>query len=234
MNGERGFTLLDVLIGAGISALVGLALVAFADRLVAAGDGLHARLAGAAAADRVTERLASEAAGAWAVYRAATDVLGNDNSDGHEVDFYAQDGSHRAFGWAYRFDAAKRTLTRYAFAPGVAGSAVPGEIVTGLDAFSVSAALPPAELGDPESPLYDPLFAGANVTSVSFPLTGGAYGGNALLHVHVSANGVDRTDVLAGADAPTSFVVVVTYTPSPRPIATPTPPQPTLNPAPTP
>jgi prepilin-type N-terminal cleavage/methylation domain-containing protein len=234
-DGQRGFTLVELLIGAAVAAVVSYGLVVLAGRLAASNAHLQSRLIAAAATERLLERLSAEAASAWSVYRPDADQLGVSNADGHELDFYAQDGSHRPYGWAYRFDAASGTLTRYSFEPGVAGSGVAGEIVGTFSAFTASDALPPAQLGNPASPVYDPLFANANATAVSIPYAaGGTYGGNALVGVHVTAAGVDRSEILASATAPTAFTVVVTYTPSPAPVATATPIAATMVPASTP
>jgi prepilin-type N-terminal cleavage/methylation domain-containing protein len=231
MRGERGFTLVELLVGAAVSAIVMYGLIVLATRLVASGARLEATLAAAAATDRLMERLSSEATGAWSIYRPATDQLGASNADGHELDFYAQDGSHRPYGWAYLFNAQTGLLTRYSFAPGVPGSAVAGETIGTFTSFATSDALPVNAVSDNASPVYDPLFAGANATPVTvFYPAGNVSGGNAVVAVHVESQDVDRTELLASATAPTTFTVLVTYTPSPAPAVTTTPVAPTLAP----
>ena len=230
---ERGFTLIETLIGAAIAAVVIGSLVALAGRMAASADRLSARAGAQSRADRLAERMESEAASAWAVFVPPADVLGASNADGHELDFFAEDGAHRPYAWAYRYDAASRTLARYAYAPGVAATRT--ESLGAYDAFAASGPYAPSALAVPASPAYDPLFAAATVPTVThtFPALPYAVGGNELVLVHVQAPGVDRTEALASATAPTAFTVVVTYTPSPPPAATPPAALPTLTAAPT-
>ena len=222
MERQAGFTLIETLIGAAIAVIMIWALVAMADRLAAAAAAANQRVVAGANAARLVERLSAEAAGSLAVYVPATDVLGQNNGDGHEIDIYTQDGAHRSYAWAYTFDAAAQTLTRYTL---TAGSApVAGDVLSDIDRFSAGAATV-AQLGVPSSLAYDPLFAGANAADVpySFATMPNAVGGNRLVVVQLAASGVDRSVLLASEDAPTAFTVLVNYTPSPAPVITPTP-----------
>ncbi len=214
---QAGFTLVELVIGAAIAAVVIGGLVLFASRLAQTTATLDARVQGQSAAQRLMERLPVEAASAWAVYVPATDVNGNANADGHEIDFFTEDGSHRPYSWAYAFDAAQKTVTRYAFAPGTAASA--GEVIAPIDTFAAST-VSVSQLGT-----IDPLFAGATATPVTyaFDASSSAVGGNALIQLQLGANGVDRRELLASGTAPTTFTVIVNYTPSPTPVITPTP-----------
>ena len=224
MNRQAGFTLIETMVGAAIGVMILWALIAFADRLVFAAQGADARTNAVANAGRLIERMSSEAASSWAVYVPATDVLGVSNSDGHEVDFFTEDGAHRTYAWAYNFNAAARMVTRYAIGQG--GAAMAGDTLGAIDAFSASP-LTVSQLGS-----YDPLFAGATATDVPFTFASmpGAVGGNRLVVVQITASGVDRSVLLASADAPTAFTVVVTYSPSPAPVVTPTPASPAMLP----
>ncbi|HTX55489.1 MAG TPA: type II secretion system protein [Candidatus Acidoferrales bacterium] len=221
MEREAGFTLVETLAGAAIAVVIVWGLLVFAGRTIAAAASADARVEAVANADRLIERLSSEAASSWAVYVPTTDALGASNGDGHEIDFFTQDGAHRTYSWAYTFDAATKTLTRYALAPG--NPPVAGDTIGGIDAFSASAATV-GDLGSPASAAYDPLFASANATDVPFTFTAmpGAIGGNRVVALAIAASGVDRNVVLASDDAPTAFTVVVNYTPSPTPVVTPT------------
>jgi Tfp pilus assembly protein PilV len=222
MERQAGFTLLETLVGAAIAFVMLWGLVAMADRLVAAAGAANRRVVAGANAGRLIERLSSEAASSLAVYVAPTDALGRSNSDGHELDFYTQDGAHRGYAWAYTFDRATQTLTHYALS--AAGAPLAGDMLNDIDSFSATAATV-TQLGIPSSPAFDPLFAGANATDVpySFATMPNAIGGNRLVVVQLVASGVDRSVVLATQDAPTAFTVVVNYTPSPPPVVTPTP-----------
>jgi prepilin-type N-terminal cleavage/methylation domain-containing protein len=210
MERQAGFTLIETLVGAAIAAVMLWGLVAMADRLVAAAAAANARVVAGANAGRLVERLSSEAASSLAVYVAATDVLGQSNSDGHELDFYTQDGAHRSYAWTYTFDRVAQTLTHYAL---TGGAPIAGDTLNDIDSFSATAATV-TQLSMPSSPAYDPLFAGTNAADVP---------GNRLVVVQLVASGVDRSVVLATQDAPTAFTVVVNYTPSPPPVVTPTP-----------
>lgn len=120
----------------------------------------------------------------------------------NEIDFSSEDGSHRPFTWSYVYDAMRKTVTRST-----------GEVLAGIDGFDASPA-DVTDLANSAAAAYDPLFAGSRATSTP---------ANKLVSLHLVAAGVDRTELLASGTAPTSFTVVVTYTPSPAPLATATP-----------
>lgn len=221
MRGQAGFTLIEVVVGAAIGAVLLWCVLTFANRTIFGEEALGERLQASAGAAHALERMSSEAASALAVYVPASDAFGNANGDGHEIDFFTRDASHRPFAWAYDFNASSRTLTRY----GLGGSApAAGETISGIDAFSATPATV-NDLDNASSPAYDPLFAGANAIDVPYAFTDmpGAIGGNRLVVLQITASGVERRETLASPDAPTSFTVVVTYTPSPAPVVTATP-----------
>jgi hypothetical protein len=210
------------MVGAAIAAVLLWVLVAGADRLAAWTAAANLRVVAQAGSWRLLERLSSEAASAWAVYVPRNDVLGASNTDGHEVDFFSEDSSHRPYVWAYNYDATSKTVTRYT--AGANGTVTPGDTIADVDAF-VATSVTVAQLSEPSSPAYDPLFAGALAPDVpfSFAAQPAATGGNRLVAIQLDASGVVRNVLLASEDAPTAFTVVVNYTPSPMPIATPTP-----------
>jgi hypothetical protein len=224
MERQAGFTLIETVVGAAVGVLILWGLLAFADRLVFWAQAANQRVNALAGADRLVERLSSEAASSFAVWVPATDALGASNGDGHEIDFFSEDGAHRVYAWAYNYDAATSAITRYALNPGDTPAA--GDTLGTIDAFKASA-LTVSELG-----AYDPLFTGASAIDVpyAFAAMPGAIGGNRLVVVQITASGVNRSVLLASADAPTAFTVVVTYTPSPAPVATATPVPPTMYP----
>ncbi len=231
-HAERGFTLVETLIATAIAAVTIGGLVLLAAHLTSLAARLHARADAQMRADRLNERLASEAAGAWAVFVPPADVLGIANGDGHELDFFAEDALHRPYAWAYRYDTTRGTLARYAYAPGE--PPIQTEALGAFDAFVARGPFAPSALGDPTSGAYDPLFAGASVPFVAhaFAQMPNATGGNAFVVVRVRAAGVDRNETLASATAPTTFTVLVSYTPSPAPAQTAAQPLPTLTAAP--
>ena len=214
---QAGFTLVETLIGAAVAAIVIGGLVVLASRLTQTTSALGTRVQSQSAVERLLERLSAEAASAWAVYVPADDINGNANADGHEVDFFSEDGSHRPFAWAYSFDATHKRITRYAFAPGGAASA--GETIQPVDAFTATS-VAITQVGT-----IDPLFRGsvAQPVAYAFGASPDAVGGNALVQLQIIASGVDRNELLASATAPTTFTVIVNYTPSPTPVVTATP-----------
>lgn len=194
---EGGFTLLETLIAAALGTLVlGGALLAGAQlsRTAAAADD---RMRGIDAVARLDERLHSDASSAWAVFV----TPGNAS----EVDFYSQDGAHRPFFWRYSYDATMRAVARG------------GEIFAPVSGF-LAAGVQASQIG-----VLDPLFANARVPDVAYAFSPGTPAGNALVHVRIDAPGIVRDEFLSSATAPTTFTVVIEYTPSPPPIATPTP-----------
>lgn len=219
MRSQRGFSLAEITVASAIAFTIGALLVWLAHATVLAAAHMDRRLNSRSTVDRLAERMTSDASSAWSIFVPAHDVLGNANANGHELDFVSEDASHRSYWWAYDFDSQTSSVTVYAYAPGTPPSA--GDVYPGLDAFSAEThAL--GDLADPSSDVYDALFAGDVLTPVDVPFGwgGNAVGGNHVVRVHVTAEGIDRTMLLATGAAPTHFTVLVDYTPPP---ALPTP-----------
>ncbi len=218
---ESGFTLVETLIAAAIGVLLLVGLVLMVNRFVASVASLNSRLTAQTAADHVIERITSDAQSAWAVYVPVADAIGNSNADGHEVDFFSQDGSHRPFTWGYRYDAQAKHVSRYLLSG--AGPTV-DEDLGAFDAFSATM-VSAASLG-----ASDALFAQSTIRSVTagFDASQSAVGGNGFVRIDLAASGANRSELLASGSAPTTFTVVVRYTSSPAPIVTPSPPPITL------
>jgi hypothetical protein len=202
------------MIAAAIALAIGWQLLALTHATIFSAAHLDRRLRARSAADRLEERLASDAATAWSIFVPNTDVNGTNNADGHELDFVTEDASHRSFWWAYGYDATAKDVTRYAYAPGSAP--VSGETYDDIDGL-VARAHPITDLAKPASDAYDPLFAGISVSAVDvdFGWNAAAAGGNHLVRVRLTGSGIDRTMSLASATAPSHFTVVVKYTPPP-------------------
>jgi type II secretory pathway pseudopilin PulG len=200
---QRGYTLVELLIGATIGVFVVWCVLAATARMSATAASLDARLTAQTNADHLEERLASDAASAWAVWAPSPG----------EIDFFSEDGSHRIFHWAYTYDMNARTVTRST-----------GEVVGDIEAF-VAANAPVSALADPSAPAYDPLFTASQAPLVPFAFAepAGAIGGNGIVTLQLRAGGAERSDRLSSVTAPTAFTVVVRYTPSPSPVITPTP-----------
>lgn len=214
---QRGFTLIETLVASAIATLLIAGLVLTVSRLVSSASSLNTRLVAETAADHALERMTSDAASSWASYVPANDAYGRDNADGHEVAFFSEDAAHRPLSWAYDYDASTRHLLRLTFSPG----AVPNRDED-LGAFDAFAATPidASTLG-----ASDPLFAMSSIPDVvyGFDASATARGGNGLVRVELVAAGARESVFLASGTSPTTFTVVVTYTPSPTPIVTSTP-----------
>lgn len=211
---QRGFTVVELLVGAAIASIVAFAAIALIRQTAAVAASLSQRLTAQASAAQIAGRLSAEASSAWAVFVPTSDLAGMPNVDGHEVDFFSEDGAHRPFAWAYRYDAAARTLTRYSYAPGRA--AIAGESLAGIDAFH-AVSDDAGGIASPSSALYDPLFAATVVRNVDygFDALPAALGGNRMTLVTISAQGVRASDTLDSGTTPTTFTIRVTYTPAP-------------------
>ena len=213
---ERAFTLVELLVGIAIAAIVFSLLASVANRVVATASSTESRVQAGAAAQVLLARLDAESASAWAVYVPPSDIDGIANADGHELDFYTEDGAHRSYSWAYLFNAKQQTVTRYAYG---AGSTVATDTFAPIASFAVRS-VPASQLG-----ANDPLFSGAAAQDVRYPIPSlpSAIAGNAAVFLHVVSTGVELNDALTSATAPTTFTVVINYTPSPAPLPTPTP-----------
>ena len=214
MESQRGFSLVETIVAAAIALVLALQLLAMTHATVLGARRLDGRLRARTSADRLEERLIADAATAWSVFVPDAGVDGRPNVDGHELDFVTEDGSHVASWWAYAFDAASGRVTRYAYVPGttaVAGE--PYDHLTGLRAR----AHPITDVAKRSSGVYDPLFAQASAADVEvdFGWNPAATGGNRIVAVRLTGDGVDRTLMLSPATAPSRFTVVVKYTPAP-------------------
>jgi hypothetical protein len=204
-----------VTIATAIAFILGWMLLAVAHATIVAATHLDARLSARSAADRLGERLQSDATGAWSVFVPSSDVTGSANGDGHELDFVSEDAAHRQYWWAYRFDASDGRVVKYTYAS--RGAATAQESYAGIASFRAGAH-PLTDIAVPSSPAYDPLLAGTPglvAVEVPFGWSAEAAGGNRLIRVAITADGVDRVMHLASGTAPSRFTVVVRYTPSP-------------------
>lgn len=193
---------------------IGWQLLTLTHTLSAGAQRLNRSRSSRLAADRLGERLRSDATAAWSLFVPPADRFGRTNSDGHELDFVTEDARHRTLWWAYVFDSSARRVIRYGYDPG--GTLRAGEAYDGIDRFS-AAAYPITDVVRPESPVYDPLFAGAGVTAVDVPFgwRAGVSGGNRLTDVRYRGGGSMRDEPLASGASPSRFTVVFFYTPPP-------------------
>jgi hypothetical protein len=157
-------------------------------------------------------RLQRDASSALAVFVPASDVLGNANADGHEVDFYARDSQNHPLFWAYRYDATAGTITRYTYAtPGAAATA--GLAITSMTGLTATAIAASSLVSDP---LVAAPLAGYTPTDVSLDVGyAGIEAGNGLTAVRIQNAAFDRTVRLLPGTGPTGFTVSGTYAPTP-------------------
>ncbi len=212
---QRGFTLVEILVSTAIAVTIGLALAAFTHAV--AGWGVRAAAATNAQAtlDGLTERWYAQSATAWSVFTPAIDVLKTSNGDGHEFDIATVDSQRRPSFRAYRYDANAHALTEYAYAsPGSAP--IVGNTVADVSTFEAHTYSASA-LSDNASPAYDPLFADSHIENadVAVGLGAEALAGNRITRIHITSEHEDRSIVLSSETAPSSFTIVLTYTPPP-------------------
>ncbi len=234
-EGERGFTLIEVLIALAITLPVALALAAVLRAALWGVAQARTLGAGSAAMSELVERLDAESHSAAALFAPAKDVLGESdcNVQGvcHELDFFTRDTAGAPHFWAYRYDAATRVLQRYTYddlgPSGPVGLAASGPGLQGIAAFSTSR-VPISRVTIPALGPYAP-------RDVSVPLGyPGVDGGNALAIVDVENGVFHLRHELAPRLAASGFTVVVgTYTPAPISSTGPSPtPLPSASPTP--
>ncbi|HEY5256871.1 MAG TPA: hypothetical protein VIJ12_00670 [Candidatus Baltobacteraceae bacterium] len=212
---QHGFTLIDLLIGTAIAVMLGALLVALAHAF-SGWNALAANTVDAQATiDRLSDRWSASTAGAWAVFVPPDDVCGRANADGHEFDIATQDDLRRPSYRAYLYDAASRRVSEYTYgAPGAAPLA--GDVSENVVAFDAHTQ-PLSTLQRAGDPFYDSLFAKSTIVDADVPVGMGpvALGGNRVTRVHIIVGRVERTVMLASGTAPSSFTVILTYTPPP-------------------
>jgi hypothetical protein len=210
---ESGAALLEIVVGTAVGLVVFGFLVALLHVMVVAAASRHSVMMARTQASQLLERMRSEAASAWSIFVPATDVTGQSNSDGHEVDFTTEDSRRAIYHWCYLYDAHAQTLTKYGVVPGA--SPQPGETLTAVTSFSARA-YPASDVARTSSTIYDPLFGGESVTSVSYTLSDGSAAGNGFVLVSLAAADTSLHELLSTTVAPTQLTIVVQYTPPPQ------------------
>lgn len=203
--------LLDLVVGSAIAVVVFGLLVSVLHTIVGAAASRHTVMLARTQTGQLLERMRSEAESAWSLWVPPNDMNGASNADGHELDMETQDATRVTYHWLYLYDAKAQTVTRYTFAAGVAQA---GAVATQITAFSATPFSANA-VSTASSAIYDPLFATAVVTPVTYTLADGSVAGNGFVQVTVGGADTLRSELLASAVAPTQFTVVVKYTPQP-------------------
>lgn len=214
--GERGFTLIDVLVGTAIAVLIGGISIAIVHALVGGTVHTARSVTATSSLDRLADRWNAASAGAWAIFTPSDDVFGAPNTDGHEFDIATQDDLRRTSYRAYVYNAPAQQLREYVYASPGDPPIATGDVSTGVTAF-VATTESPSALQHSGDPLYDPLFSPSTIVDADVDVGMGAQavGGNRLTSVRIAAGSFTRTILLASGTAPSSFTVVLTYTPPP-------------------
>lgn len=210
MHSQRGFTLVEVLIAAGISVMLAAILVGVAHAFVGWSQRASAIVDAQSALDRLEERIDAETAGSWSVFVPGNDVLGAPNTDGHEVDVATEDALRRPSFRAYRYDATGSRIDEYVYGTPGTSPVATGDVTAHVAAFSA--------INGSAHAMAGPLFANATIVDADVPLQLGApeaIGGNRLTSVRVAIGNFERTIMLASATAPSEVTVVLRYTPGP-------------------
>jgi prepilin-type N-terminal cleavage/methylation domain-containing protein len=210
MHSQRGFTLVEVLIAAGISVMLAAILISIAHAFAGWSERASASVDAQGALDRLEDRIDAEAAGSWSVFVPASDVLGEPNGDGHEFDIATEDALRRPSFRAYRYDASASRIDEYVYGTPGETPVATGDITSRVAAFSA--------INGSARALAGPLFANATILDADVPLQLGApkaIGGNRLTALHIEIGRFERTMMLASATAPSSVTVVLRYTPGP-------------------
>lgn len=217
MRGERGFTLIETMVALGIivALIVGLTVMvrALGNNAAAAATSQQAVVT----LGRVIGTLETTAKGAVAVYLPSPDALGQANTDGHEVAFYAEKNDKTPEVYSFRYQAgvsgALGSIQEYSWTkPGGTATAIGPAIAgfSGMTAVSSSASL-----------LTDPMFVAApkaHDIATGFP---GVVGGTHRTLVTISILGPNHTteqrtiDLGAGVLLSEVKTITALWTPAP-------------------
>lgn len=212
-SSERGFTLLEVVVAAGLWIVLGGSLLFVAQGLLGAARTVAVQQRAYVTLTRLIDALDSESSSSLAIFVPPRDVTGAANADGHELDFYSRDAARYGHFWAYRWDQATNTLQRYTY-PAPGSSAAPSDPpLQGIIAFSATRKAASS---------LAPAFANGYVTSdvaVNFNYPN-VEGGNAVtLLTFADARDTFSLELLPGTMTSGFAVVVATFTPTPAPTA---------------
>jgi prepilin-type N-terminal cleavage/methylation domain-containing protein len=225
-RGERGFTLIEVLIALAIALPVSLALIGVIRSALGGVTTTRRIAADSATLNELVERLDAESHSAAALFSPPTDVLGGTDCDpgGHcrELDFFTRDTQGVPHFWAYRYDGPSQALQRFDYddlgAHGPVNLRASGLPLTGISAFAATH-VPVSQLSIPALGTYAPKDVSV---ALGYP---GVIGGNELTVVDVRNAIFHLHHELVPRLAASGFSVVVgTYTPAPGPSVPPTPP----------
>lgn len=216
--------MVEVLVATGVWIVLGGTLLYLTQGLLGDAKLIAARQSDYIELTHLLETWESEAASALAIFVPSKDVLGSDNADGHELDFYSRDASRAGHFWAYRWDSRSHVLQRYTYSvPGTA--ATPSDPpITGITEFAAARKF--------ASTVAQPFLAGYIPRDVlvnfGYPEVSG---GNAIADVTVGdARNRFEIELLPGTMVSGFQVIVGTFAPTATPAPSPTPATPTPSP----
>ncbi|HEV3157245.1 MAG TPA: prepilin-type N-terminal cleavage/methylation domain-containing protein [Candidatus Baltobacteraceae bacterium] len=123
-EGEAGFSLLEIMVSLAIFSMIVAAGYAMLHDLQVEIAKTYDSPGGPASMEELSALMSDSADSSFAIFVPSKDVHGGNNSDGHEVDFYAQNGGTNigitapSFGpanifWAYVYDSAAHAVQRF-------------------------------------------------------------------------------------------------------------------------
>ena len=98
---QRGAALLDLVVGAAVALIVFGLLVSALHTLGVAAASRNAAMLARTQIEQLFERMRAEAASSWSISVPSSDLNGQSNADGHELDFATEDATRRIYHWAY-------------------------------------------------------------------------------------------------------------------------------------
>lgn len=210
---QRGLLVAEIVVALGISTLILLGLLVTFRQTAAIVTRTNAKHSAYRDVVNLVDTFERDAGTAFAAFVPITDVNGNANADGHEVDFFARAASGAASFWAYRYDSGTKTVVRWTYsAPGGAATAT-GPSVGSISAFTARVVPASSLAADAQT---GPLLGGYAPRDAAVRLGyAGVNGGNALIDVTVTGAGVTRTARILAAAPPSGFTVATAATPVP-------------------
>ena len=225
---ERGFVLsLDLLAAAGLSAVVFGAAAFGVVKISGAVSQTIAHNTAYQTGVTFEDGLRAEARSALAIFTPPLDVGGQDNADGHEIDFYTKDADRNAHFWAYRTEPVGIQRYEYDY-PTLAGAVNVRKTGTPIaSAALVTQVITADQLPSDTnvSPSTKAEISAWNVPlepwSVSYGYPGGLVsGGNYVALAHFKNSSLDDHLSLAVGTVPTVNLTVMAgnYNPTPAPL----------------
>ena len=235
-DAEKGVTLFEILVTVAVGALLVFAVLYAANAFNHSLRQSATLQAATTGAESLIDSLERDAHSGQAIFTPLRDVAGNDNSDGHEIGFYARDTVGVGHFWSYCYKtgtgkcasaqaANAIALYRYAWSElpqnGGTGPTLNGSVAENITAFK-SQTYPASSLLDSTiNPISAAYFRNIGITQVvDVPRQmgfSGVVGGNRVTIVKLQTVAGPRVIHLVASEMTTHRLVIVgTYTPPPN------------------